>query len=132
MKVVLRWQGSLAAQREHEEAVAKLPKRVKPVKASKKKRKRRRKKSKPVDYREYMQSKAWKSKRLAAIKYHGSKCAVCGSQRSLQVHHLTYERLGHERMTDLEVLCKGCHGLEHEDKHTPQDPLTLRFMATIG
>jgi hypothetical protein len=25
------------------------------------------------------------------------------------VHHLTYERFGHERMDDLRVLCKRCH-----------------------
>lgn len=29
------------------------------------------------------------------------------------VHHLTYERLGHEELRDLELLCCMCHNLEH-------------------
>lgn len=29
------------------------------------------------------------------------------------IHHKTYERLGAERMEDLEVLCHGCHARHH-------------------
>jgi hypothetical protein len=38
----------------------------------------------------------------------------CGHQYSLELHHKTYERLGRELISDLEVLCKGCH--EQADK----------------
>ena len=133
----LRWGGSIAAQKEHEAAAAKLKPRPKCSKAkvkTKRQRKRQRRKSKPptLTYREYIDSPAWKRKRAAAIKHNGSKCNICGGKSYLQVHHLTYERLGREEMSDLEVLCKFCHGLEHEDKYTPQDPLSERFMETIG
>jgi 5-methylcytosine-specific restriction endonuclease McrA len=131
----LRWSGSIAAQKECDEAAAKLKPRRKQAKAKAKpsrKRRRRKKKTSHLDYREYIASPAWKCKRAEAIKHHGSKCNICGGKSYLQVHHLTYERLGREKMTDLEVLCRFCHGLEHEDKYTPQDPLTERFMATIG
>lgn len=32
------------------------------------------------------------------------------------VHHKTYERLGEEKMDDLELLCSPCHNLEHAPK----------------
>ena len=32
---------------------------------------------------------------------------------ALDVHHLTYERLGREKDEDLRVLCRACHGDEH-------------------
>ena len=38
---------------------------------------------------------------------------VCGVKHRLQVHHLTYERLGNERDEDLKVLCWACHEREH-------------------
>lgn len=31
------------------------------------------------------------------------------SRRSVQVHHLTYRRLGKERDTDLQAVCLACH-----------------------
>jgi phage terminase large subunit GpA-like protein len=43
-------------------------------------------------------------------KIAGNKCAHCGRGSSKhEVHHLTYERFGHERMADLVVLCESCH-----------------------
>src|SRR5207253_1892600 len=47
--------------------------------------------------------------RRKALAYHGARCAVCKTTRRLQVHHLTYERLGHERMSDFKILCKRHH-----------------------
>jgi len=48
----------------------------------------------------------------------------------LEVHHLTYERLGRERPDDLLVLCERCHSLEHgreptEKKGTGRGPRYL-------
>lgn len=34
----------------------------------------------------------------------------------LQVHHLTYIRLGNEDLSDLQVLCLGCHRRRHPNK----------------
>lgn len=31
----------------------------------------------------------------------------------LHVHHRTYERLGEERLDDVEILCEACHDKEH-------------------
>jgi hypothetical protein len=36
-----------------------------------------------------------------------------GCRAPLDVHHRTYERLGHERMSDLDVVCRRHHDLWH-------------------
>lgn len=36
------------------------------------------------------------------------------------MHHLAYERLGDERDSDLEVLCRGCHEAVHQDESRRQ------------
>ncbi len=41
-------------------------------------------------------------------------CKACGAQKNLNLHHATYERLGHEELTDLVLLCRDCHGQLHE------------------
>lgn len=69
---------------------------------------------KKLNYYEYMASEAWGEKRFQRMKADGFKCARCGSESSLQVHHLTYERLGHEDMDDLITLCKSCHAKSHK------------------
>ena len=80
-----------------------------------------------------MQSKRWRGHRERALEYHGRKCSVCGTTYDLQVHHLTYVRLGREKMKDLRILCKGCHANEHEGKVPGVfDPMTREFMAICG
>lgn len=64
-------------------------------------------------YGDYLRSSHWQRQRKKAFAYWGDKCFVCGYRKGLQVHHLTYERLGHERMEDLRVLCERHHEWEH-------------------
>ena len=71
-------------------------------------------KRKYVDYDAYMVSSEWKAVRQKAFAYHGKYCADCKTTKRLTVHHKTYKRLGNERMTDLMVLCWGCHKRLHE------------------
>lgn len=43
-------------------------------------------------------------------------CEDCGGlfyHYEINVHHLTYERLGHERESDTVVLCETCHAKRH-------------------
>lgn len=67
-------------------------------------------------YERYISSPEWKKKREKALKsahYKGKYwCQDCGwnfKVDQLEVHHLTYERLGKERDTDLIVVCSRCH-----------------------
>lgn len=66
-----------------------------------------------VAYKNYLKTRAWKNKRKEAIKHHGGKCAVCGCDGKLDVHHLTYSRLGKEKMSDLQLLCRQHHREAH-------------------
>ena len=64
------------------------------------------------EYNEYMNSPAWKRFREAAIKQADCRCQSCGVSKwsvTLEVHHLTYERFKHERLSDVQVLCPKCH-----------------------
>lgn len=78
-------------------------------------------------YTQYLNSASWKitrNRRLALAKY---RCERCQNKRQLQVHHLTYERLGSEWDSDLEVLCIDCHERHH--LHEMQDTSHRIYLA---
>ena len=62
-----------------------------------------------MPYPQYLQTAHWRARRNQALKRIGYHCSRCQVTRNLEVHHRTYERLGAELDTDLEVLCRGCH-----------------------
>jgi hypothetical protein len=66
------------------------------------------------EYYDYLQSEAWAIKRRERLHIDGYTCQDCGeNQRPLDMHHLTYKRLGNERMSDLLTLCRRCHDYRH-------------------
>jgi len=72
---------------------------------------------------EYYLSPQWRSKRLEKLRQAGNKCEYCGRVGRLDVHHLHYDNLYNERMSDLQVLCRGCHwgadaSREHRSAYT--------------
>lgn len=61
-------------------------------------------------YRDYMRSERWQRKRRQVFAYYGKRCYACRKRaKVLHVHHMTYERLGREAITDLIPLCVPCH-----------------------
>ncbi len=69
-----------------------------------------------MTYQEYLQSDEWKYRADRAKKCAGHRCQVCNStEKSLDTHHRTYDRLGCEQDEDLIVLCRNCHTLFHEN-----------------
>ena len=62
-----------------------------------------------MPYEQYLLTGHWRSVRNWKLKQAWYQCAYCQVTRGLEVHHRTYERLGEELDTDLEVLCRGCH-----------------------
>ena len=65
------------------------------------------------EYKAYMRSNEWKVKKRERIAI-DQGCVMCGRPldkiRSIQVHHITYQRLGNENvLTDLCTLCGSCH-----------------------
>lgn len=67
----------------------------------------------PSHYQAYLNSPGWRTRRNRALRDVSYQCKRCPSKRNLQVHHLSYERLGAEWDQDLEVLCENCHRDEH-------------------
>jgi CRISPR system Cascade subunit CasD len=57
-----------------------------------------------VDYT----SDQWKSIRRARLDFDNSLCVFCKSAAQ-EVHHVTYENVGKERLEDLRSLCRICH-----------------------
>ena len=60
-------------------------------------------------YTDYMHSPEWSLVRAHILRRAGYRCEFCKAHGRLQVHHLTYRHLGHERPWELVALCKQCH-----------------------
>ena len=82
-------------------------------------------------YYKYLHTEAWRNKKKQVIERSRKKipeylicsakfgvCEKCGfiayRPYQLELHHLTYERLGNESLEDLILLCRRCHQQEHE------------------
>ena len=65
----------------------------------------------PSSYEARMSRPDWMEYyRPRILKRAGGCCEACGGKtRCLEVHHLTYERLGRERDEDLQAVCRPCH-----------------------
>ena len=68
-----------------------------------------------TDYDAYLQTPHWQRKRFAKLLQSGFRCEKCPYLAELEVHHLSYDNLGCEPLTDLIVLCRNCHQREHEN-----------------
>jgi hypothetical protein len=85
----------------------------------------------------YYSSPAWAAKRTERLKIDGFRCAKCGFTRALEVHHINYDRFGHEDVSkDLITLCKKCHK-EIEAQKKEHDPVrtehhTVYLAGKIG
>jgi hypothetical protein len=66
-------------------------------------------------YADYLETPHWKQFRRAAFEDQRKRqgrnlCELCGaSDVKLIVHHLTYERLGAELLSDGRIICRTCH-----------------------
>lgn len=79
-------------------------------------------------YQAYLRSAAWRKRRGYALARAGNRCEGCGVsslERRLEVHHITYDRLGFEDLRDLRVLCPECHERADEKR----DEATCRRAA---
>lgn len=60
--------------------------------------------------RDYYATEHWISLRRAL---RGRRCEHCGEGGRMELHHLTYARLGAELPGDLVTLCDACHRSAH-------------------
>lgn len=64
-------------------------------------------------YEAHLASAKWKSLRRRAIEREGGLCQGCRLVDGIEVHHMTYDRLGDELLTDLVLFCIPCHERFH-------------------
>jgi 5-methylcytosine-specific restriction endonuclease McrA len=73
------------------------------------------------EYDKYLETPHWQSfRRLVFAEQRRrlgrnccERCPKNGSEIKLDVHHLTYERLGNEKTEDVQIICKDCHDKIH-------------------
>lgn len=71
-----------------------------------------------MDYKEYLKHPRWKQVRKARLEFDNYLCAVCHRDmrgEPYETHHLTYQRLGRERLRDVLTVCPSCHKVFHEN-----------------
>lgn len=97
------------------------------------------------EYLAYLDSEEWTKRRAEALARAGHRCEkkwtvhrvvkewtdaegrsfvdteeqveCCSETTSLEVHHRSYDRLGHEEPQDLMVLCQRHHGIADRNRH---------------
>lgn len=77
---------------------------------------------------QYLNSPEWKTKRQHMLKQTHYTCQMCGTQRNLHVHHITYTNLFRETPADLACVCEHCHSAIHSHYGFPQ---TLKDYASF-
>lgn len=65
------------------------------------------------DYDEYLKTEHWKITKRLTLEHYKNVCAVCGTDKKLNVHHITYENKGKEKLEDLQILCERHHKETH-------------------
>ena len=64
--------------------------------------------------RNYLLSPEWQKLRTQVFTRDNYTCQSCGSNESLNCHHIVYDRLGKENISDLTTLCTNCHTTLHK------------------
>jgi hypothetical protein len=71
----------------------------------------------------YLQSPQWKMKAAQVKTRDGYKCIVTGITTQLEVHHITYARLGDEDLSDLVTITRKVHQKIHDKLGYSRDTL---------
>lgn len=67
-------------------------------------------------YKEQLVSKEWLAFRKFVMSVKGSKCEICGSSKSINIHHIKYvsgKKAWEYTCEDVLVLCNDCHMKVH-------------------
>jgi len=73
---------------------------------------------KGINYSEYLVTDHWKLLRMKVFADRKGVCECCGIHmvRGFQVHHKSYENVGHENLNELMLCCSSCHKKQHPEK----------------
>jgi hypothetical protein len=85
-------------------------------------------------YQTYLKSREWLARREQVIQRCNNTCERCGSFPVSEVHHLTYARIFHEELADLQGLCVYCHDYVHGKRSndgTAEYDAILKWQAAV-
>lgn len=89
-----------------------------------------------MDYKEYIESDAWKRKRCEKLGADATilvKCETCGGffqKHKIHIDHLTYDRFGDELLSDLQPVCESCHEMKHGRQFAGSDTRMAQVAST--
>lgn len=66
-------------------------------------------------YEAHLASPEWRSLRSRVLARCQGRCEGCAQRHAVEVHHLSYARLGREMLFDLVAVCNECHDAIHPD-----------------
>lgn len=81
-------------------------------------------------YREYLVSKKWAALKRAVYFFYEEECYICRSKDKLHIHHKTYDRIYHEDLDDLVLLCNNCHHKIHNCGYSKEDAYEMALNWT--
>lgn len=67
-----------------------------------------------TEYQNYLKSDHWKNLKSEKEKSRSKRCAICGDDRLVDLHHLRYKNIVDVDTSDLRWLCRRCHFLTHD------------------
>jgi len=68
-------------------------------------------------YQKHTRSMKWQRFKRRVRAARGNACESCGASGCrIEVHHVTYERLGNELPQDVRLLCVSCHAAAHLER----------------
>lgn len=73
---------------------------------------------KTKDYQSHLASPEWQELRRKVFRRCKGVCEGCLERPAVEVHHLTYARLGDEMLFDLVGVCSSCHDRIHPRRET--------------
>jgi len=66
------------------------------------------------DKQAYLESPEWHKLKQDKLSIANYRCEHCGADEYLELHHISYEKLGSEPLNHLAILCRDCHNELHE------------------
>ena len=86
------------------------------------------------EYMNYLNSPEWKECSRRVKEIWNYRCALDSAHTGpIEVHHRTYDPLGHEELYDVIPLCRSCHKKLKDclPRYLDREQLELVFMARI-
>ena len=68
-----------------------------------------------ANYHQYLRSGDWRRFRELVIQLRGYRCQLCQDTKKIEVHHMSYKRVGSEDLRDVLIVCNSCHGFIHKE-----------------